>query len=62
MGMALVGHSEVASFCAARVNLPKDVADKHRAQVNALRERLEKKIASDSSFDLVKMLHAGSVA
>ena len=57
-----VGHSEVAIFCANRVNLPKATADKHRAQVNALRERLEKKINDDVAFNLVKMLHAGSVA
>jgi len=60
--MALVRHAEVKTFCTNRVNLPKETADKHRAQVKALRERLERKIAIDPSFDLVKMLHAGSVA
>lgn len=60
--MAVIGHAEVKAFCRTRVNLPKETADKHRAQVKALRERLEKKIADDPSFDLVKMLHAGSVA
>ncbi len=60
--MAAIGHAEVEAFCASRVNLPKATADKHRAQVKALRERLEKKIDDDPSFDLVKMLHAGSVA
>ncbi len=60
--MAVIGHAEVAAFCTNRINLPKETADKHRAQVKALRERLEKKIDADPSFDLVKMLHAGSVA
>ena len=31
-------------------------------QVNLLRERLEAKIDEDPAFDLIKMLHAGSVA
>jgi tRNA nucleotidyltransferase (CCA-adding enzyme) len=60
--MAHIGHSEIKAFCAARVNLPKEYADKHRAQVNALRARLQKRIAEDPTFDLVKMLHSGSVA
>jgi hypothetical protein len=60
--MSEIGHREVKAFAAERVNLPKASADKHRAQVRALRERLDKKIADDPSFDLVKMLHSGSVA
>jgi hypothetical protein len=57
-----IGHSEVRAFAAERVNLPKEKADEHRGQVRALRERLEAKIKDDPSFDLVKMLHSGSVA
>lgn len=60
--MAAIGHAEVKTFCTNRVNLPKENANKHRAQVKTLRERLERKIDDDPSFDLVKMLHAGSVA
>ena len=60
--VALIGHQDIATFAVARVNLPKADADKHRDQVRALRERLERKIAADPSFDLIKMLHAGSVA
>jgi predicted nucleotidyltransferase len=59
---AIVGHNEVKAFAEDRVNLPPATAKKHREQVNALRERLERKIADDPSFDLVKMLHSGSVA
>ena len=60
--MSEIGHREVKAFAFDRVNLPKEIADKHRAQVRGLRERLARKIADDPSFDLVKMLHAGSVA
>ncbi len=60
--MAVIGHAEVKAFCGTRVNLPKETADKHRAQVKGLRDRLETKIGEDPSFDLVKMLHSGSVA
>lgn len=60
--MSEIGHREVKAFAVERVNLPKETADKHRAQVTALRDRLQKKINDDPSFDLVKMLHAGSVA
>ncbi|MCZ7538030.1 MAG: nucleotidyltransferase domain-containing protein, partial [Acidimicrobiia bacterium] len=37
-------------------------AQEHRDQVNRLRTSLEKKIAEDPDYALVKMLHAGSVA
>jgi hypothetical protein len=60
--MSEIGHSEIKAFAAERVNLPKAKADEYRAQVRALRERLDKKIADDPNFDLVKMLHSGSVA
>ena len=60
--MAYIGHSEIKAFAEERVNLPAETAAKHRAQVTALRERLEVKIAADPAYGLVKMLHAGSVA
>lgn len=60
--MSEITHDDIARFAAERINLPKETADKHRKQVNLLRERLEAKIAEDPAFDLVKMLHAGSVA
>jgi len=58
----ILGHSEIKAFAEDRVNLPADSAAKHRAQVKALRERLEKKIGAHPDYGLVKMLHAGSVA
>lgn len=60
--MAHVDHAAVKQFAEDRVNLPPATAKKHRAQVRGLRERLERKIADDPSYGLVKMLHAGSVA
>jgi hypothetical protein len=60
--MTTVRHAEVVSFCESKVNLPADSAKKYRDQVNALRDRLALKISQDPSFDLVKMLHSGSVA
>lgn len=60
--MSEIMHDDVARFATDRINLPAEIAKKHRHQVNLLRERLEAKIAEDPAFDLVKMLHAGSVA
>lgn len=60
--MSKVTHSDIVQFAADRINLPKASADKYRAQVNSLRDKLEAKIAQDKAFDLIKMLHAGSVA
>src|SRR5258708_19362818 len=60
--MSEITHDDIVRFVGERVNLPKDIANKHRKQVNLLRERLEAKIDEDPAFDLIKMLHAGSVA
>jgi len=60
--MSVITHTEVANFATDRVNLPPEIATKYRAQVQRLRDRLEAKIKADPSFDLVKMLHSGSVA
>lgn len=60
--MSAVTHSEIATFAIDKVNLPHDFATRYRAQVQGLRDRLEAKIKDDPSFDLVKMLHSGSVA
>src|SRR6266567_758474 len=60
--MSEITHDDIVSFVTEKVNLPPDTAKKHRKQVNDLRERLEAKIDEDPAFDLIKMLHAGSVA
>lgn len=60
--MSHVSHSDIRDFADTRVNLPSDIAQKHRDQVNRLRDRLKKHIDEHPDFALVKMLHAGSVA
>lgn len=57
-----IGHDALAAFAADKVNLPATDARAGRERVAFLRERLEKYIAIHPDFDLVKMLHAGSVA
>jgi hypothetical protein len=62
MASPLIAHQEIKSFAEDRINLSAAAAKTHRDQVKALRERLERKIAADPEYGLVKMLHAGSVA
>jgi predicted nucleotidyltransferase len=62
MGRNHVDHADIARFAAERVNLPKDKADEHRAQVRRLRERLEGYLAEHPDFTLKKMLLSGSLA
>lgn len=57
-----IQHSDVAQFANEKVNLGQDRVKKYRDQVNALRDRLAAKISVDPEFDLVKMVHSGSVA
>ncbi len=57
-----VTHSDIASFAASKVNLPKDDVSEYRAQVGRLRAKLAAYIKEHPGFDLVKMLHSGSVA
>lgn len=57
-----ITHRTIEGFAQDKVNLPRDQAQKHRDQVNGLRDRLKAKIDEDPDFALVKMLHAGSVA
>jgi hypothetical protein len=56
-----VTHDVLAQFAADRVNLPSADAQRYRKQVRNLREQIEKKIAADPDYGLVKMLHSGSV-
>ncbi len=60
--MAIIATTDLAAFAARTVNLPHDEAQAGRDRVNVLRTRLEKHIADNPGFSLVKMLHAGSVA
>jgi hypothetical protein len=57
-----VTHADLAAFAENKVNLPTEDAAAGRKRVNTLRDRLTEHIAANPDFDLVKMLHAGSVA
>lgn len=57
-----ITNEDLAAFATQKVNLPAEIARQKREQVNTLRERLKKKIASEPGFSLVKMRHAGSIA
>jgi tRNA nucleotidyltransferase (CCA-adding enzyme) len=56
-----VTHGVLAIFADEKVNLKSDDVRAYRKQVSNLREKLEAHIAAHPDFDLVKMLHAGSV-
>ena len=57
-----VDHKQLVTFAEERVNLPQLQAQKLRAQVRGLRERLESHLEEHPDFDLVKMLLSGSLA
>jgi tRNA nucleotidyltransferase (CCA-adding enzyme) len=57
-----ISHDDLVVFAGRVVNLPREIAEEKRKQVNTLRERLTKHIGENPGFSLVKMLHAGSVA
>lgn len=57
-----VDHSDIARFAEERVNLPRDKANVHRAQVRRLREKLEEYLSEHPDFTLKKMLLSGSLA
>lgn len=59
--VAEIGHSEISDFATKRVNLPSEHAQNYRGQVANLCKQLEKKIAEDPDYALVKMLQSGSV-
>ena len=62
MPQPFITHTIIKAFAEEKVNLPRENAQRHRDQVNRLRERLTKHIADNPGFSLVKMLHAGGVA
>ena len=62
MGRQHVGQMEITAFAAERVNLPKEIADRHRAQARRLREQLEIYLYQHPDFSLRKMMIAGSLA
>lgn len=57
-----VSHKEIAQFAIDKVNLPKDRADKYRAQAKRLRDKFDIYIKDHPDFTLRKMILSGSLA
>jgi hypothetical protein len=57
-----VGHGDIVAFAEERVNLKREDVEEYRAQVRRLRDKLGSYISEHPAFDVVKMLHSGSVA
>jgi tRNA nucleotidyltransferase (CCA-adding enzyme) len=57
-----VEHDVLAAFAQTKINLPPDRVAEYRDQGKRLRERLERYIADNPDYALVKMLNSGSVA
>lgn len=62
MSRVHIDHADIAKFATEKVNLPKDKADRYRAQVRGLRERLDRYLGDNPDFTLRKMLLSGSLA
>ncbi|MBL4807701.1 MAG: nucleotidyltransferase [Rhodobacteraceae bacterium] len=62
MSIDHVGHAELVKFAIDKVNLPRDKADKFRAQARNLREKLKGYLKEHPDFALRKMLLSGSLA
>jgi tRNA nucleotidyltransferase (CCA-adding enzyme) len=57
-----VTNVDLLAYATTHINLPADTAKKYREQVSSLRDRLQKYIDVHPDYDLVKMLHSGSLA
>lgn len=57
----MVTEIDIANFIVKKISLSKDKAQPYRRQVDTLRERLSGYIDDNPEFDLIKMLHSGSV-
>jgi hypothetical protein len=62
MSRTHVDHRDIVRFAEEKINLPKEKADEHRAQVRRLREKLEGYLGDHPDFALRKMLLSGSLA
>lgn len=56
-----ITENDLIVFVQEKVSLSKDKTDTYREQVNNLRKKLEDYIKDNPEFDLIKMLHSGSV-
>lgn len=57
-----ITNTELKAYAASHVNLPPELAKKYREHISSVRERLKKFIDEHPDYNLVKMLHSGSLA
>ena len=57
-----VTNADLKAYAASHVNLPADIAERYRTHISGARERLKKFVDEHPDYDLVKMLHSGSLA
>lgn len=57
-----VSHSDISTWAAETVNLPRDKAAKFRKQAKGVREKVEKYMSDHDDFTLKKILLSGSLA
>ncbi|MFT3786028.1 MAG: nucleotidyltransferase [Tepidisphaeraceae bacterium] len=57
-----ITHSDIAAFADTSVNLKREDAEDYRAQVNRLREKLDRYAADHPDYGLIKTLLSGSLA
>lgn len=62
MSRAHVTHSDIATWAATKVNLPKEIASKYREQAKSVREKVERYVSEHEDFTLQKILLSGSLA
>lgn len=55
-------NADLVAFAEKYVNLPPEKAKEYRKRANSIRERLEKYINEHPDYNLMKMLHSGSLA
>lgn len=62
MGRIHVSHSDISTWAANRVNLPKETASKFREQARGVRNKVENYISEHEDYTLKKILLSGSLA
>lgn len=62
MGRIHVSHSDISTWAANRVNLPRENASKFREQARGVRKKVENYMSDHEDFTLKKILLSGSLA
>lgn len=56
-----ISNADLTAYATSHVNLPPEMAKSYRAHVGSVRKRLKKFIDEHPDYNLVKMLHSGSL-